>query len=612
MKAIYKHFYLTLCTVLAFAMGACTEEVDYTPAEVPNGAQVYFPNTLPTQMDLDKTATSFNVQVSRATTDAATVNLSVTDESGLFTIPTSVSFAAGEKVANLTISYNPDELEYDDYKSITIAVADEGNKTPYGTSSYKFKAGIPAPWTDWTLFNTGTYTFTGYYSGTHSGRECYIRTYKLDENIKQFRFDGLASAYSYVVDYDATTGKCTVSPQYLFDVETYGALNIASSHIYWHDLRGDETATEEELGASTFNPETGLFSLNVAYYVSAGYFGYGYEYFQLDGYTQPDYALNLSNVGHYVDPAGVDHAVVHIFKGEDLASYKCILKEGALGAADIEAAVAGLVDGSISTDTLYATGYKAFPLEAEGKYTAIAVGFDENDEVQNTASLTFEFMPVGMDDPWKSLGVCAYTEDCMTTFFKLENLTYGVEIREHESKPGLYRLVNAYGAAYPYNEEGDYDTSKEYYIEINAQDPTAVYITNSPTGMNWGYGEISIWSYADYYMANGYTLADVKESGMCGTLVDGVITFPAKTLLVNMAEYDNGGFYTANANGAFKVDMTNLQPAATAMSARSVASPSRVVKEQNATSFKAASKNYMKGINLDGKVFVNQRNQTVK
>ena len=610
MKTIKNIFNILFACVAVVAFWACDDEVEYTPAENPTGDQVFFPSSLSESYDLATDATSFAIEVQRAVAEnAINVPLTVTDESGKLSIPTSVDFAAGAKTATLTIGYNAADFDYDTYTSVELAIPDSYT-TPYGNSAYAFTVGVPAPWTEWELYGTGMYTYTQYWSGDDPDRKVYKRTSKLEPTQSQFKIEGVFYGIDFIVDYNEETHECRISPQYTaYDNATYGPVYVADAEAYWVDVRQSAEATYDP---SSFNPETGLFEFSLAFYVSAGYFGIGYEYLQLDGYEQPDYTLNLANAGHYVDTKGVDNAVVHIFKGADVASYKCILEEGALGASAIEKAIAGLVDGSIATDTLYVSGYKAFPLEAEGKYTAIAVGFDENDEVVNTASLTFEFMPVGMSDPWKSLGMCTFTEDCITTFWGVENLSYPVEIREHESKPGLYRLVSPYGAAYPNNEEGDYDATSEYFLEINAQDDKAVYVTLSKTGMDWGYGEISIWSMADYYMTNnGLSLENVKEQGFCGTLVDNVITFPANSLLISMTDYQGGGFYQANKNGAFKVDMTNLQPATRAMKSRTAFAVEKTLKSQAGAGLKNSTK-YMRGINVDGKEIMNQRQLFVK
>ena len=156
--------------------------------------------------------------------------------------------------------------------------------------------------------------------------------------------------------------------------------------------------------------------------------------------------------------------------------------------------------------------------------------------------------------PWVSLGMATYTDDFMTTFFSVSNETYEVEIQENQNVPGLYRLVNPYGEAYPFNDPGDWDESQDYYMEIHAEDPDAVWIPIAPMGFDWGYGEFSMGSVAGMYLSNGNTLEQLKAAGgILGTLQNGIITFPAKQLLISMADYNDGGLYYANNNGVFKI-----------------------------------------------------------
>ena len=170
------------------------------------------------------------------------------------------------------------------------------------------------------------------------------------------------------------------------------------------------------------------------------------------------------------------------------------------------------------------------------------------------ASETFS---VGMPAPWESLGNCTFVEDFMTTFYSVGNDPYEVEIEENSVTPGYYRLVNPFGAAYYWNEEGDWDDSQDWYLEIHAEDPDGVYIYCQETGMDWGYGNVVVGSLAGYYMENGNTLDEVKEYGYTGTLVDGIITFPYATLLIKMPDYYDG-YYYANYNSAFMVALPGV------------------------------------------------------
>lgn len=154
--------------------------------------------------------------------------------------------------------------------------------------------------------------------------------------------------------------------------------------------------------------------------------------------------------------------------------------------------------------------------------------------------------------PWISLGIATYTDDFVTTFYVVENETYEVEIQENQNIPGFYRLVNPYGEAYPNNDPGDWDESQDYYMEIHAEDPDAVWIPVAGMGFDWGKGEFIFGSLAGYYIGNGAsTVEQQKAAGNCGTLKDGVITFPTRSLLATRD--GESGLYYANNNGAFQI-----------------------------------------------------------
>lgn len=176
--------------------------------------------------------------------------------------------------------------------------------------------------------------------------------------------------------------------------------------------------------------------------------------------------------------------------------------------------------------------------------------FEHNFSISGNKAYTLSFK---MEYVWASIGMAKYTDDFIGPLYGAPNETYEVEVYAPQGVTGLYRVMNAYGAAFPYNEDGDYDASKDYYFEIDATDPEGVYINGMySTGLDWGDGVWSVTSYAYYYMTKGYTFADVKAAGYCGTLVDGVITFPAKSLLAALGS----SLYYANQNSAFMLDLS--------------------------------------------------------
>ena len=188
-------------------------------------------------------------------------------------------------------------------------------------------------------------------------------------------------------------------------------------------------------------------------------------------------------------------------------------------------------------------------LSDDSSYTVVVWGTNG----MQTKVVTAEYTTAKIPEVFKSLGMATYTDDLVTTFFNAPNFTYEVEIQESVDNPGKYRLVNPYGEAYPANSPGDWDDSRNYYLTIHAENPDCVYIEAQKLGFDWGYGMFGIYSLAADMLYAGETEADVISAEVAGTLKDGVITFPVKSLLISMANYQKGAWYYANGNGAFKV-----------------------------------------------------------
>lgn len=165
--------------------------------------------------------------------------------------------------------------------------------------------------------------------------------------------------------------------------------------------------------------------------------------------------------------------------------------------------------------------------------------------------------PIALDytvliEKWNSIGKGMWRDDFVTSLYKVENVEYEVEILENEMTPGFYRVVYPYDSKYPYNGDGDWDSSQTYYFEIHAEKPNQVWIPVQNSGMNWGYGYMWMGSYAGYQIVNeGKSLADVAD--YLGKLEKGVITFPTKSLLFGMEDYNDFALYYANTNGMFRL-----------------------------------------------------------
>ncbi len=407
------------------------------------------------------------------------------------------------------------------------------------------------PWSSWTFVNTASYTYSLYWNGTLGGVNVYRRQNLEDQTKMQYKLTGMADNYDFVFDCNTETGECQIPVQQVTNSGNYGPVYV--SDIPHYPLQPGLTYDKYPC---TFNAETGLFSFNLIYFVStdlgsgaSGSFGNGVETLQLDGFYVPDYSFDISYQGAYIDDNGNEYAVIQAVKGVDISKYQITV---ATADSDLDAIVAGMKDGSVDCQTMTESAEIKFPIHQSDEYAILAVTYDENEQPVSEYSRPFEFW-LGGDNPWESLGYAVYTEDCLTTFFDVANETYAVEVRQHKDYPGLFRVIHPY-AAY------GADTSKEYFIEIDATDPEAVIIPGVyGTGLDVGYGEISITSMAYYYMeTQGATKEDVKDSGYTGVLEENVITFPVDGLVISMADYQDGGFFASNKNGMFKLDMSNM------------------------------------------------------
>ena len=107
-----KYFSALLGGAALLGLSACTDEVEYTPAAVPAGDEVFFSNEIPSTIDIEPGATVVELPVQRLRASGElTVGLTGsvtypdgTDASGVFQIPSEVTFAADATSAEIPVS----------------------------------------------------------------------------------------------------------------------------------------------------------------------------------------------------------------------------------------------------------------------------------------------------------------------------------------------------------------------------------------------------------------------------------------------------------------------------------------------------------------------------
>lgn len=130
------------------------------------------------------------------------------------------------------------------------------------------------------------------------------------------------------------------------------------------------------------------------------------------------------------------------------------------------------------------------------------------------------------------------------------NLEQTVTIYERDDMPGYYRIYDVYNPTYMTNMFGMDASSvclEKNYTYIDATDPDKVWIPTFRTGvvLSAEYGECSI---ASYVTENEEF--DASISSVYGKLKDGIITFPANSLQLNLAIL---GWYPTNTDGLHRI-----------------------------------------------------------
>lgn len=627
MNKIHNLFTTLLLAVTALALGSCTDEYEYTAATV-EGQQVYFSNTLASTQNLSDTESSFNISLNRIMTDGElTVNLTIDDASGIYSMPSSVSFADGEDEVSIPVSYDPTKLEYDVFNDVTIAIADVDYTTPYGNSSYSFSAGMPSPY---VLLGTGRFEDNNVASGYSE-----VEIYQNKNNPNEIR---IMHPYDEIAEYLGSTGYQTypeLYPEYLQlcimkNGETFpsGAAVTADDLVYFEQsyigfvLFSNSTNCTQILHPSLLSGLPVEYNRVLAwqedgtpgqiqlapYYMDhmEGSSVYGTSMANLDGgiiitfpgYNPKDYSVSVSYLGAFSSADGESFAMGNVTLGADIEEAKVAVIEG----NDVNAALSQIMSGAVETTTVTESGEVRIPCKYSGTCTMVAIGYAEG-EMQAYNAATFEFT-LGPSE-WTSIGTGLYTDYIVSNNFTpdgvnpFDPIQYPVEVQENTNTPGVYRVVKPYAPeVYGYGDGFGYDESQSYNIVINASDPDAVYIQTQPTGIDLGgqYGMLYMLSYGGMVLENGVDFETAKANGLInGTLKNGVISFGARELFYTTAadlSDPQGHVYCANPDNA--VSVLTLPSAVTEQAKAKAAKSMKVLNGMKLSKKRLSTKNAAK------------------
>lgn len=398
MKTYYYNLFIALMAVVGLT--ACSDnDDDYQWATV-TGNQVYFSNQLPASYSISKSTNSITIPINRVKTDEAiTVNLTHTDGSGFFNVPSSVSFAQGESEAQITVSYDVDSLVYDERHNDTLSIASADYTTIYGASTYSFSAMMPSPY---KLLGKGTLT-DGFFGFTTT-----VDIYQNTEQTNVFRIfkgydpvdDGNQDEYLQLTILkagDVVAGQTIAKDNLVYWGDdfntgyhhpTYDA-DVLVCHPYGFSSTKDQSMWSYnyvvEYQADGVTP--GEIHLAPFYYMN-GVGGWnntqndGIITIIFPGFDKKDYTLDVEYLGRLTDTEDADFAQVSIGMGEDLEYVKYAMTDID---GDAQALYETMMADLDSYPQVTKTSAVNMPVEKTGKYQFVAIGFAGGEEVAAVA-----------------------------------------------------------------------------------------------------------------------------------------------------------------------------------------------------------------------------------
>lgn len=182
----------------------------------------------------------------------------------------------------------------------------------------------------------------------------------------------------------------------------------------------------------------------------------------------------------------------------DIESVKVAVFEGSF----TDDMVTRIIDGSVESRTVTASGEVGVPYTADGFYTLVAVPYADG-KIWPAVHFTREW--AFSEAEWRKVGTGVYVDGIISgnEVYEYNNYfptpyEYEVSVEQSVAEPWKIRLVDPYGPdSYPMATVNNYDTSKRYYMVFDFGKHDNVKLEQMNTvGLNIGSGWMVYWSIA--------------------------------------------------------------------------------------------------------------------
>lgn len=447
----------------------------------------------------------------------------------MISIPADITFEAGSPNAVIKVNYDPSKMEGNHNYPVVLTV-DPEFANEYSITSTTLNIN-KEEYTDWAPFvvgdatevrnGEGSYTFSLYYSGTEDPVRVLSRSVPTNPDDIQYQFQWLIDNEdpskgwaTFMTAYTKDGGDVIiVDKQHFADNANYGEVYVQDTYSY--------SGNDQYKTLTKFDPETGLFTLNLIYFCSAGSFGNGNEFLQLRGYKDMNvYELTVTPQGQ-MEVEGKDYEMVSFNFTEAVTYVDYTVVEGQLDEDGVKEVVSKMTlpeQTEYTISKLEKSQNVALTFPMSGDYTVVAVGYnvavDGTVEAKCTAHASFSFETFNPYANWSLVTDKAlYVDNLIPALVggKLPPVNMTVRVDASDEYEGLYRITNPYANS-EYIETIGASLANFGSIEFGMLNDGRVYFPQSGTGILDGSDEIQIASYSYFAMANGKDPNEIPAS----------------------------------------------------------------------------------------------------
>lgn len=224
--------------------------------------------------------------------------------------------------------------------------------------------------------------------------------------------------------------------------------------------------------------------------------------------------------------------------------------------------------------------------QESANYVFVAFSLNEG-AVAETSTVGVKFQSItemgGEDANWEDMGIGQMTDDMLLQFYFEGGIipdqyviAYDIPVQKHKTEANMYRVLSPYSAEYFPIGLNDFEPGDEAMV-IDATNPQCVKIPLFVAG-SWPADNqtLEIMSYSYYLAENNVPDGAMINAGIAGTLVNGVVSFPAAivasdgTMPSMMAVIPEANAQLiSNKQGLFKVVLPTASKAARKVTAKS-------------------------------------------